>query len=86
MRPTYHWYLSTSKESKLRDQILQVYPEVSILAAYQRNQCDEEIIATADCYSNYPKIIIMNSFEANLELRSWTCLFKFKLKLYEYNL
>lgn len=70
MRPTIHWYLSTRKESKLRDQILQVYPEVSILAAYQKNQCDEQITATADCYSNYSKIIIMNSFEANLELRS----------------
>lgn len=61
-------------------------PGGSILAGGKKNQCDEQIIATADCYASYPKIIvIMNSFVANLELRSRTCLSKFNLKLYDCN-
>lgn len=39
-----------------------------ILAGGQKNQRDEQIIATSDRYANYPKIIIRNSFVAKLEL------------------
>ena len=54
-----------------------------ILAGGQKNQRDEQIIATSDRYANYPKIIIMKSFVANLELCSSTCLSKFNLKFHE---
>lgn len=48
MRPTYHWCLSTRKESKRPDkrrQIWQFYPDIPILGGDQNNQYDEQIIA-----------------------------------------